>query len=102
MGLRPHRTVVLAVAFDLAYDRVIDAITSVLGANIYLADRSDRRIEAGFGLVNSERLRCTFELDTSAQTAVHIEALFPAGSAVPQNSRNVDALAEFLTTTGAR
>lgn len=96
IGLRPHREVMLASAYDTAFERVIDAMTSVLGANVYIADRDERCIEAGFGLVNSERIRCTFESAGALQTTARIEALFPAGSIVPKTSRAVDALAEFL------
>ena len=102
VGLRPHCTVAVALAIDTAYDQVIGAMTTVLGANVYLADRTERRIEAGFGLVNNERIRCTFESEGSAQTLVRIEALFAAGATVPQSSYAVDALAEFLTAATAR
>lgn len=96
VGLRPHRDVTLMASCDTAYDRVVDAMTTLLGANIYRADRTEHRIEVGFGLVNSERICVAIEPDGQAQSIVRIEARFPAASAAATTSRSVDALAEFL------
>jgi hypothetical protein len=91
IGLRPHRVVDLSCPFDDAYSRVLEAIVVTLGANVYLDDRRGRLIEAGFGLVNNERVRVTFE-DAAEGTKVRIEAFFPAGASVPEKSAAVDAL----------
>jgi hypothetical protein len=96
IGLRPHRDVQLGRRYDDAYDRVLDAMVRVLGANVTLDDRSGRTIEAAFGLVNNERIRCTLWSIDDVQTLVKIEALFPAGSEIPERSRAVDALADWL------
>ncbi|HTV93092.1 MAG TPA: hypothetical protein VMG98_10270 [Verrucomicrobiae bacterium] len=97
VGLRPHRTVSVPLGVDAAYERVLDAFARVLGANIYVDDRSTHMIEAGFGLVNAERLRVSLESQGATQTTVHIEAFYPAGTERPPNSRSVDALADALS-----
>jgi hypothetical protein len=95
-GLRPHRDVELALAFDPAYDRVLAAVDATLGANVAVDDRKAGFIEAAFGLVNSERIRCRIESIDATHTAVHVEAYFPAGAAVRERSQAVDALADAL------
>lgn len=102
IGLRPHHDVEVPLRYDDAYDRVLDAMLTVLGANVTLDDRRSGTIEAAFGLVNNERIRCTFSRNDEARTAVKIEALFPVGSAIPEHSRAVDALARALTAGAAR
>jgi hypothetical protein len=77
--------------------RVREAIERVLGASIVTDDERSGFIEAAFGLVNSERLRCTLEALDAERTAIHIEAFYAAGTDVPETSRNVEALAEALT-----
>lgn len=95
VGLRPYRDVVVDAGYDSAYDRVLGAIERVLGANVAAADRNGGTIEASFGLVNSERVRCTLQrLDD--RTAVRVEAFFPAGAVVRERSRAVNALADAL------
>lgn len=96
VGLRPHRDVELPVDYDAAYARVLSAIELTLGANVTVDDRRRGFIEAAFGLVNSERVRCTFERLDTACTRVRVEAFFPAGAIVPSHSRAVDALADAL------
>ncbi len=96
IGLRPHRVVELGVDYDAAYNRVLQAIEVTLGANVYVDDRKGRYIEAGFGLVNKERVRVTFENESPATTRVRVEAYFPAGAKVPEKSAAVDALANAL------
>lgn len=96
VGLRPRRDVDIPQTYDVAYERVKRAIEAVLGANLYVDDPAAGAIEAGFGLVNSERVRCSFERVGDATTRVRIEAHFPAGAAIPERSRAVDALANYL------
>jgi len=96
VGLRPHREVDVAQPFDVAYDRVMHAMESVLGAHIYRDDRAARTIDAGFGLVNNERVRVSFLIVDAMHTRILIEAMFPVGSAIPERSRAVDALADAL------
>ncbi|MEO9169985.1 MAG: hypothetical protein ABI282_01030 [Candidatus Baltobacteraceae bacterium] len=96
IGLRPHRTVEVRLAFEAAYERALIEIESTLGANVYVDDRNGRLIEAGFGVINNERIRCTFDEIDATHTQVRIEALFHAGSAVPEKSAAVDALADAV------
>jgi hypothetical protein len=97
VGLRPHRDVDLDGGYDVAYSRVLSGIELVLGANVTIDDRRGGLIEAAFGLVNSERVRCTLTRTDESHTHVRVEAFFPAGAAVPDQSRAVDALAEMLS-----
>lgn len=96
VGLRPHREVELEMGFDDAYERVRGEIETTLGANIYVDDRSAKLIEAGFGVVNNERIRVTFDRLGGAGTKIYIEACFRPGALVPEKSAAVDALAKAL------
>lgn len=96
IGLRPHRDVELPLDFDAAYARVLSAIELTLGANVSIDDRRAGFLEAAFGLVNNERVRCSFERIDPSRTRVRIEAFFPAGATVQLRSRAVDALADSL------
>lgn len=97
VGLRPHRDVDVDAGYEETRDRVMRGIEMALGAHA----GSDRGgiIEAAFGLVNSERVRCTLEQVGDARTQVRIEAYFPAGSSLREHSRAVDALADYLEST---
>ncbi len=99
VGLRPHRDVDLPLDFAAAFARCRAAIDGVLGATIFVDDEKTGFIEAGFGLVNSERLRCTLSRIDAGHTSIRIEAFFPAGVDVPATSRNVDALADALAAS---
>jgi hypothetical protein len=92
VGLRPHRDLQLCEGIDAAYARVLEAIEVTLGANVTIDDRAGLFIEAGFGLVNSERIRCSFDARDPADTRVRIEAIYPAASEIPERSRAVEAL----------
>jgi hypothetical protein len=96
VGLRPHRDLEVALDYAAAYARCRAAIDAVLGATILVDDEKTGFIEAGFGLVNSERVRCRLSQLGAGHTAIRIEAFFPAGVDVPESSRNVDALAAAL------
>ena len=65
----------LLLEYDPAYDTVLRAVEGVLGAYVAIDDRRGGSIEAAFGLVNSERVRCTLTRVGDANTAVRIEAL---------------------------
>jgi hypothetical protein len=96
VGLRPHRDVEVAAPYDEAYDRVLAAIERALGAYVATDDRAGGTVEAAFGLVNNERVRCTLRPTASDRTTVRIEAFFPAGATVRERSLAVEALAEML------
>ncbi|HTX59575.1 MAG TPA: hypothetical protein VMH02_07815 [Verrucomicrobiae bacterium] len=102
VGLRPHRDLELALPYDAAYDKALEAFDLVLGANVWIDDRRAGLIEAGFGLVNTERVRATLQAGGDALTRVHVEAFYPAGAAVPESSRYVDALAAALEPDAIR
>ncbi len=97
IGLRAHRDVVLPLGVDAAHDRVLDALVKTLGANVYANDRVAHTIEAGFGLVNAERVLINLASEGQAQTRVQIEAHYRAGVERPARSPNVDALADALS-----
>lgn len=96
VGLRPHRDVEVEADYDETYRRVLAGIDVALGAN---ATADGNAIEAAFGLVNNERIRCTLERAGDSRTRVRVEAYFPAGSSVRDYSRAVDVLAGYLEST---
>lgn len=98
VGLRPHRDVTLALGYDATYDRVLEAIEETLGAIVTIDDRKTGLIEAGFGIIDSERVRANVVRNAQDDTAtqVRIEAFFSARAAIPKTSRYVDALADAL------
>jgi hypothetical protein len=100
VGLRPHRDVNLTLEYDAAYERVLRAVEGVLGAHVAIDDRPGGSIEAAFGLVNNERVRCTLTRVDDANTAVRVEAFYPAGAAVHERSLAVDAMADHLENAG--
>jgi hypothetical protein len=96
VGLRPHRNVTIALDYDAAYSRVMAVIDQTLGANITIDDRRGGLIEAGFGLINSERVRVNLERQGDATTLARIEAFYAAGAVVPDKSAAVEVLANAL------
>lgn len=97
IALRAHREIVVPLDVGAAQVRVLDALVKTLGANVYLDDRAARVIEAGFGLVNAERVQISLFSEGAMQTRVQIEAQYRAGVERPAQSRNVDALADTLS-----
>ncbi len=97
ISLRPRKDLTIAKPYGEAYDEVLRAIEVTLGANVSIDDRKGRMIEAAFGLVQNERIRCSFDILSETTTNVRIEALFPAGATIPETSRAVDALAAALS-----
>ncbi|MGR4064210.1 MAG: hypothetical protein ACLQPV_02035 [Vulcanimicrobiaceae bacterium] len=94
--LRPRREVVLDIGFEEAYRACLTEIERTLAANVYLSDPARGIAEAGFGLVRSERIRCTVTPGEDGRTRVSVEAIPPAGVEPPDRSHNVDALADAL------
>jgi len=99
IGLRPHRSVDVHAPYDETYRRVLGGIELALGAH---ASAAGNTIEAAFGLVNNERVRCTLERADESLTRVRVEAYFPAGTSVREYSRAVDVLADYLESTSKR
>lgn len=77
------------------FERCVDAVKNVLGGHISSANQDEGTIEAGFGLINSERLTLAVETIDGA-TRVTIEARRGAIGEPPRSSSYVDALAEYL------
>jgi hypothetical protein len=96
VGLRPHRIVELTCGYDEAFERVRNAIELALGAYISIDDKRGGLLEAAFGTVNNERVRCSFDRTGDERTSVRVEAFFPAGVAIRSTSPAVDALADML------
>ena len=96
IALHPSRTIELALSKDEAFDRCRDGIERVLGGVIREADRERGTIEAGFGLIFSERLTCTVSSIDAAHSRVVIEARRGAQAATAMPSSYVDALADYL------
>jgi hypothetical protein len=94
--MRPHRNVEVPLGYDEAYSRVLEALDVTLGANISIDDRKGRLIEAGFGLLRSERIRVSFDTLEERRTNVRIEAFYLAGTEIKERSAAVDALADAL------
>lgn len=101
VGLRPHREVEIDAGFDEVYERVVRAVEVALGAYVAASDPSGV-VEAAFGLVNNERVRCTLAAAGAARTAVRIEAYFPAGAKIREHSQAVDVLARYLESESKR
>ncbi|HEY5258382.1 MAG TPA: hypothetical protein VIJ12_08390 [Candidatus Baltobacteraceae bacterium] len=94
IGLRPHGEFELTCGADEAHARCIDALVNVAGANVQSDDGTS--IEAGFGIVNSERLRIGLQPIDDATTRVRIEAFYPARLAPSPRSMAIDALVKAL------
>jgi hypothetical protein len=94
VNVRSHRELTLPVDVQTARGRARRAIEEVLGANVYAEEAG--WIDAGFGLVNQERITVSFEAVTHVQTRVVIEARYPAALSRPERSRAVEALADAL------
>lgn len=94
VGLRPHGEVTVSAGCEDTATRVRRAVADVLGAHVTSDD--GHTIEVAFGLVRSERLRCTLNSIDERQTQVRVEAVYAPGSPVPERSLPVDALLTAL------
>ena len=98
VGLRPHVDLDLPLSYDDAFARALNGVEQALGAYVSVQDPRGGLVEAAFGLVNNERIRCTLERGPDpSRTRIRVEAIFPAGAQVQENSRAVDALAAYLS-----
>ncbi|HEY1681579.1 MAG TPA: hypothetical protein VGF98_08095 [Candidatus Tumulicola sp.] len=94
VGLRPHGEVTVSATCEDTATRVRRAVADVLGAHVTSDD--GQTIEVAFGLVRSERLRCSLSSTEERQTRVRVEAVYPPGSPAPERSLSVDALLTAL------
>ncbi|HEY1428368.1 MAG TPA: hypothetical protein VGF18_02265 [Candidatus Tumulicola sp.] len=94
VGLRPHGEIAVPVSLEVAARRVRAAVSDVLGAHVSYDDGGT--IEAAFGLVQSERVRCSLSAVDAETTSVRVEAIYPPGREIPQRSNSVDAMLSAL------
>lgn len=92
-----HPTAILEVssAPEETFERVVRAIGDLLGGTVRSAEPAAGRIEATFGLIDSERLTCTIEPSTHG-TRVTIESRSGPRMQPRTASLYVDALANAL------
>jgi hypothetical protein len=95
VGLRPHGEVSIDCTAHEAAERVRRTIADVLGAHVSYDDGNT--IEAAFGLVQSERIRCSVNAVDESRSHVRAEAIYPPGRAIPERSAAVDALLAALS-----
>jgi hypothetical protein len=96
VALHPTRTVELDAAPEDAFDRCLRGIEHVLGGIVRESDRARGRIEASFGLVNSERMTVTVQELQPQRSRVVIEARRGASFEPAKPSQYVTALAQYL------
>ncbi len=96
VALHPSQTLELDMPYDVAFDRCIEGIEGVLGGVVRESDRQRGRIDATFGLVNSERLSVTLERMEDGRTRAIIESRRVLSTEPPRGSQYVRALANFL------
>jgi hypothetical protein len=94
VGLRPHGEVTVSANFEDTASRVRTAVADVLGAHVTFDD--GQTIEVAFGLVRSERLRCSLSPIDERQTHARVEAVYPPGSPAPERSLSVETLLAAL------
>lgn len=96
VALHPVRIVELAEPLEAAYARCAEGIERVLGGVIRETDERHTRIDATFGLVNSERITVTLEPMDGAHTRVTIESRRVLSAEPARTSQYVGELAKFL------
>ncbi len=101
-GVAPtaSQTIVLERPCERLFQECIRGVEDVLGGSVRESDSQSGRIEATFGLVNSERLRCTIEKLDEHRTRVTVESRRGASAEPAKPSQYVRALVEFLQTRG--
>jgi hypothetical protein len=98
VALHPSQTVELASPLDAVFALCVRGIEDVLGGVVREGDAERGRVEATFGLVDSERLTCTLEPLEAQHTRVIIESRRGASVEPAKSSQYVRALADFLQT----
>jgi hypothetical protein len=96
IALHPSRTLELDMPYNVAFDRCIEGIEGALGGFVSERDKEHGRIEATFGLVNSERLSVTLQRMDDGRTRGIIESRRRLSMEPARGSQYVDALAQFL------
>lgn len=101
-ALHPTRTVVVEAPTAAVYDACVFAIEHTLGGHVYEQNAAGGRIDATFGLVNSERLTVTLADVEETKTRVTVESRRGALSEQRASSDYVDALVNYLMTSIAK
>jgi hypothetical protein len=96
VALHPTQTVELDLPYEVAFDRCIEGIEGVLGGVVQDRDVEGGRINATFGLVNSERITVTLQRKAEGGTRVIIESRRGLTAEPARGSQYVTALAHFL------
>ncbi len=102
-GVAPSaaQTIELQQPYAQAFEGCVRGVEDVLGGSVRESDTQSGRIEATFGLIDSERLSCTLLALDPNRTRISIESRRGASAEPAKPSQYVRALAEFLQT-GAR
>jgi hypothetical protein len=96
VALHPSRTVELDVPPAQAFARCIEGVEHLLGGIVRESDADRGRIEATFGLVDSERISVSVTPLEEERSRVLIESRRGALAGPAKPSQYVKALAEFL------
>lgn len=102
VALHPSQTVELDLPYDAAFTRCIEGIERVLGGVVREREVQRGRIDATFGLVNSERLSVTVERIDDNRTRAIVESRRNVSMEPARSSQYVSALAEFLRSVKPR
>lgn len=96
IAVRPSRTIEVALPYEAAYDRCLQGLRDVAGANIAAADPAGGTIDASFGLINSERIACTVRRIDADRSQVTIESRRFAGTGLAKDSAVLDRLEVWI------
>lgn len=96
VALHPSRTLELDVPPPRAFQRCTQGIEDVLGGIVRESDPARGRIEATFGLVDSERISVSVTPLEAERSRVLIESRRGASVGPAKPSAYVKALADFL------
>lgn len=102
VALHPSQTIELDVPFDAAFQLCIRGIESVLGGVVRESDPQRGRIDATFGLVNSERLTVIVERIDESRSRAIVESRRGLSMEPARSSQYVSALADFLRNAKTR
>ena len=92
--LRPRAEIELNRPSSESYEATKRALLDVLGASITHEDA--RSIEGAIGLIDGERILCSFEAIDENRTLVRIESIRAISKDPVRSSQYVDRLAEEL------
>lgn len=101
VALHASQTLDLDSRYEHAFEACVRGIEDVLGGIVRERDLPRGRIEATFGLVDSERLRCCLTALDADRTRVLIESRRGARPEPAKPSQYVRALAQFLQSACA-